>query len=222
MRHRPPAKEDIMAAHSHSHSYPRRPVPLGFTPELVPEGTHICYLYSDEEERKRFMSKYIHSGIDGHESVIYAFDGETEVLESAVEELGVAPSRVPKDQLTLTVATDLYCPTGEFDPDAMLDQLREMYANLPHGCHGIRCTGEMTWALRDIPGVERLIEYEGRINDVLKDYPMTTLCQYDTRKFSGATIFELLNVHPMMIVHGQIMRNPFYVPPDADANNKRR
>jgi hypothetical protein len=27
-------------------------------------------------------------------------------------------------------------------------------------------------------------------------------------------VFELLNVHPIMIVHGQIMRNPFYVPPD--------
>jgi hypothetical protein len=209
-----------MAAHSHPH--PRRPVPLGFTPELFPEGTHICYLYSDEEERKRFMSKYIHSGIDDHESVIYVFDSEIDVLESAVEELGVEPSLVPKDQLTLAPAMDMYCPTGEFVPETMLDQLREMYENLPPGCHGIRCAGEMTWALRDIPGVERLVEYEGRINDVLKDYPITTVCQYDTRKFSGATIFELLNVHPLMIVHGQIMRNPFYLPPAADADNKRQ
>jgi hypothetical protein len=207
------AKEDTMATHSHSHAHPRRPVPLGFTPELFPEGTHICYLYSDEEERKRFMSDYIRSGIAAQDSVIYVPDSGAEMLESTIEEMGIAPSRVPKDQLTLATAMDIYCPSGEFVPEAMLDQLREMYANLPHGCRGARCSGEMSWALRDVPGVERLVEYEGRINDVLKDYPITTLCQYDTRKFSGATIFELLNVHPIMIVHGQIMRNPFYVPP---------
>jgi hypothetical protein len=31
--------------------------------------------------------------------------------------------------------------------------------------------------------------------------------------YSGGMIYELLNVHPVMIVHGQIMRNPFYVAP---------
>lgn len=203
-----------MTTHPDSCAHPRRPVPLGFTPELFPEGTHICYLYSDEDERKRFMSDYIRSGIAAHDSVLYVPDSGTETLESTMAEMGIAPARVPKGQLTLATAMDIYCPSGEFVPEAMLDQLRDLYANLSHGCRGVRCAGEMTWALRDVPGVERLVEYEGRINDVLKDYPMTTLCQYDTRKFSGAMVFELLNVHPIMIVHGQIMRNPFYVPPD--------
>ena len=31
----------------------RRHVCLGFTDERYPEGTHICYLYSDDEERRR-------------------------------------------------------------------------------------------------------------------------------------------------------------------------
>jgi hypothetical protein len=197
---------------------------LGFTHELFPEGTHICYLYSDEDERKRFMSSYVRSGIDDHESVTYLPDRGPDMLERAIAELGIAPSRVPKDQLTLAAAMDIYCPDGEFVPDTMLDQLRKMYSNLPHGCRGARVAGEMSWALRDVPGVERLVEYEGRVNDLLKVYPITTLCQYDTRKFSGATIFELLNVHPLMIVHGQIMHNPFYVPPiePSEADNKRR
>jgi hypothetical protein len=210
--------------HSHSHSHPRRPVPLGFTPELFPEGTHICYLYSDEDERKRFMSSYVRSGIDDHEFVTYLPDSEADMVERAIAALGIAPSQVPKDQLSLAAAMDVYCPGGEFVPDTMLDRLRKMYADLPPAFRGARVAGEMSWALRDVPGVERLVEYEGRINELLKRYPITTLCQYDTREFSGATIFELLNVHPIMIVHGQIMRNPFYVPSGAppDVNDKRR
>jgi hypothetical protein len=158
------------------------------------------------------MSEYVNCGIDDHEAVTYLADTGPELLDRAIEELGIAPSRVPREQLSIATSLDTYCPDGKFVPDRMLSNLRDTYLNQPHGCHGARLTAEMTWALRGLPGTELLIEYEGRVNDMLKTYPLTTLCQYDTRKFNGAIIFELLNVHPIMIVHGQIMRNPFYVP----------
>jgi hypothetical protein len=199
-----------MSTHVHT---PLRQIPLGFTPELYPEGTHICYLYSDEEERKRFMSMYVSSGIDEREAVTYFADTGCEMLDHAIEGLGIAPPSRQQHQLTVATAMETYCPGGRFEPEKMLNHIRDMYASVPADCAGARWGSEMTWALRDIPGVERLIEYEARINEVLKTHPMTTLCQYDTRKFSGGTIYELLNVHPIMIVHGQIMRNPFYVKP---------
>jgi hypothetical protein len=95
-----------------------------------------------------------------------------------------------------------------FLPGRFFDQIRRVAGGNNFAQHSVtRRFGTF------IPGVERLIEYEARINKVLKTHPMTTLCQYDTRKFSGGMIYELLNVHPVMIVHGQIMRNPFYVAP---------
>lgn len=195
---------------NHTHN---RQVPLGFTPELYPEGTHICYLYSDDVERKRFMSAYVSSGIDEREAVTYLADAAPDALEQAFEAFGITmPSQ--QDQLTIAPAVETYCPGGRFVPQTMLDHLRDIYTHNPAGYAGARLAAEMTWALHDIPGADRLVEYEARINDLLKTYPLTVICQYDTRKFDGATIFELLNVHPIMIVHGQIMRNPFYVPSD--------
>ena len=207
-----------MSNHLHT---PLRQIPLGFTAELFPEGTHICYLYSDEEERKRFMAAYVSSGIGEHESVTYLADTGSDMLERAVEGLGMVTPARQQDQLTIAPALETYCPCGQFDPEKMLEHIRDIYASLPAGYAGARGAAEMTWALHDIPGIERLVEYEGRINEVLKTHPMTTLCQYDTRQFNGAMIFELLNVHPIMIVHGQIMRNPFYVPttPGPGAKN---
>jgi hypothetical protein len=200
---------------------PRRQIPLGFTAELFPEGTHICYLYSDEEERRRFMSAYVSSGIGEHESVTYVVDTGLDTLDHAIEELGIATPPQQQDQFTVAPAMDVYCPCGRFVPEYVLNHIRELCANVPAELAGARATAEMTWALNDIPGVERLIEYEAKINDVLKTHPLTTLCQYDTRKFSGGMIFELLNVHPVMIVHGQIMRNPFYLPPEQYFREKR-
>jgi hypothetical protein len=203
-----------------------RQVSLGFTPDLYPEGTHICYLYDDEEEHKRFMSAFVSSGIEDREGVTYLADAAPDMLGRAIEELGIAsPSRAPHDQFTVATAMETYCPGGRFDPDSMLDRLRDMYAfDCAAGYAGGRVTGEMSWALHDIPGSDRLIEYEGRINAMLKTNPLTVICQYDTRKFDGATIFDVLSVHPIMIVHGQIMRNPFYVLPDgrSGANSSTR
>lgn len=193
-----------------------RQVSLGFTPELYPEGTHICYLFNDDEEHKRFLSAYTSSGIDSREGVTYIADVEPDMLQETMARLGVAmPSQEQQDQFTAKTAVATYCPDGHFVPDDMLGRLRDAYeTKCAAGYAGARLTGEMTWALRNIPGSDRLVEYEGRINELLLTYPLTTLCQYDTRRFGGATIFEILSVHPMMIVNGQIMRNPFYIPSD--------
>jgi hypothetical protein len=71
----------------------------------------------------------------------------------------------------------------------------------------------MSWALRGIPGSERLIEYEALVNDVLVTHPVTAICQYDATRFDGASIFDVLKVHPMMVVHGLVVKNPYYVKP---------
>ena len=202
---------------------PRRQISLGFTPEQCPEGTHICYLYSDEDERKRFMAAFVSSGIKQGEAVVYLADAAPEMLEMATAELCTEASPAP-GQFTAATSVETYCPNGQFVPRTMLDTLHQMYTSGMAKYSGVRGTGEMTWALRDIPGSERLIEYEAGINKLLMTDHLTVLCQYDTRRFSGATIFELLNVHPVMIVNGQIMRNPFYVAPlpgDAATNDQR-
>ena len=94
----------------------------------------------------------------------------------------------------------------------MLNTLKEFHEKaIAEGCSGSRATGEMTWALKDIPGSDRLIEYEAKINDIVAEYPFTAMCQFDATQFDGGLIFDCLKVHPYVIAHGQIVRNPFYI-----------
>jgi hypothetical protein len=177
---------------------PQRQISLGFTTEQYPEGKHICYLYSNEDECKRFMEAYVSSGIKQGDAVVYLVDATPEMPELATA--GLCPEAAP-------------CPNGRFVPQVMLGTLHELYTSRAAECEGARVTGEMGWALHNIPGSERLIEYEGGINKLLLTDHFTELCQYGLRRFNGAMISELPNVHPVMIVNGQIMRNPFHVAP---------
>lgn len=72
----------------------------------------------------------------------------------------------------------------------------------------------MSWALQeDRTSRAGLIEYEARLNQLIEEFPITACCQYDARRFDGATIMDILSVRPMMIVRGQIVKNPYFIEP---------
>lgn len=193
-------------------------VSLGFTPDLFPAGIHMCYIYNDDQRRQEVMSKFIDSGLQAGERVGYFTDTlSPRELRTHLADMGVhLPPETDRERLSISAALDTYCPDGIFIPERMLKGLESLYTeSLGKGYPGVRVTGEMSWALKEIPGRERLIEYEARVNTILLEYPVTAICQYDARRFDGATLFDVLNVHPMMIVAGQVVHNPYYTPPET-------
>jgi len=188
-------------------------VDLGFTKLASPGGLHICLIYNDEEERKEIVQNFTQSGLDSFEKVAY-FADQPEPLD-ATEWLKQYDVRISDDlnpeQLLLATATDTYTPDGTFNPDEMLSKLVGIYHSAKDGgFHGCRGSGEMSWVLKEMPGAERLLEYESRINNVIIDHPLIVMCQYDATRFNGATILGVLKVHPYIIVKGMVVRNPYY------------
>jgi len=57
------------------------------------------------------------------------------------------------------------------------------------------------------------MEYESKVSLLVKEYPINAVCQYDARAFDGSTILEVLKVHPLMIVRGKIIHNPYFEEP---------
>jgi hypothetical protein len=189
-------------------------VQMGFTAETFPPGIHMCYIYNDEVQRKKVISQFLESGLLSGEKASYFMD----VI--SVDEMGEFMSSLGLDRLlreherrfSVATAKDTYYPSGTFVPDEMLDRLGVFYTqSIQEGYTGARVSGEMSWAAKDVSGCSRLIEYEARVNDVLLTYPVNAICQYNARLFDGALLFDVLSVHPMMIVHGQIVKNPYYI-----------
>jgi hypothetical protein len=72
----------------------------------------------------------------------------------------------------------------------------------------------MEWALENRVGVERLLEYEARVNYVWPRFKHAAVCTYDLAKFSGDVIIDIMRTHPLVIIGGILQENPFYVQPD--------
>ncbi len=190
-----------------------RHICLGFTEERYPEGTHICYLYNSDEERRRILPLFARHALLENEAFGYLADVPTRAhLPEAIAQLDLAAAFLhAPGQVELSTSMEGYYPDGSFDPDTLLASLRAKYAQArAAGLQGARLAGEMDWALRGVPGSDRIIECESRINELVKETPITVMCQYDLGKFDGAMMFDVMNVHPVMIVGGHILRNPFY------------
>jgi hypothetical protein len=82
------------------------------------------------------------------------------------------------------------------------------------GSPGIRLLAHMEWALLDKPGVDDLLEYETRLNDVFPKYDHPGICTYDLSKFSASGAMDIMRTHPVVIIGGVLQENPFFVPPD--------
>jgi hypothetical protein len=78
----------------------------------------------------------------------------------------------------------------------------------------VRAAGEMTWALRQMPGVEELIGYEAKLNKFLPKYPQVIVCLYELGRFTGEVLVEVLKTHPKVLLGGMLLDNPYYLEPD--------
>ncbi|MBN2737636.1 MAG: MEDS domain-containing protein [Spirochaetales bacterium] len=193
-----------------------RNISLGFTEESFPEGHHIVFIYNDDWERKRTMAKFLQRGLSDNEKVLYLVDDiSPDEMKLELLELGVDVDEKQKD-FDITRGHYALCPGNYFSGDYMLSLVGNYYDDaISEGFSGARGAGEMSWALVEGRAtIPDLLRYEAELNKILLDHPLTTVCQYDARRFDGAVIMDMLSVHPMMIVRGQLVKNPSYVPPE--------
>lgn len=188
---------------------------LGFTDdEDFPESAHICLVFDNEEERRKIVSRYLSAGLKRGEQVRYMTDTATpDEVRSWLAQMGVVlPEERENGPFLILEAEKFYTPAGRFEPKGSISRmLPRLDASKQAGYSGSRVTGEMSWALRGMPGAEQLLEYEAMLTAVSHPFPHMGMCQYDARRFDGATLFRVLQVHPYMVAHGQIVRNPFFL-----------
>ena len=190
---------------------------LGFTTEIIPECHHLCLIYDNEEQRRKIVSEYLAAGVRQGDLVRYFADTTSSAeIRAWLSEIGIELQKVEEaGHFGIVKAENAYCPSGQFVPREVVENAVSRYAAArKSGYHGSRVCGEMTWTLRGIAGSERLLEYETRLNMITETFPRIGMCQYDARRFDGATLFKILQVHPFMVAQGQIVRNPFYIKPE--------
>jgi PAS domain S-box-containing protein len=179
-------------------------------------GDHLCVLYETEEEHRALLTPFLRRGLERGEKVLYIVDARTaETVLGYLRDDGLeVEPYLSSGQLSVLTADNVYMREGAFDPDGMISLLRsETEQALAEGYSALRVTGEMSWALRGLPGSERLIEYEAKLNEFFPGSKCLAVCQYDRRSFDPAVLLDILSTHPIAIVGTEVYDNFYYTPP---------
>lgn len=178
-------------------------------------GDHVCCLYSTDEEHKNLITPFLKGGLEKNEKVLYIVDNNTaDIITGYLRDAGVDVDQyLETGQLTLITFRDSYMKEGIFEPELMIEALKyETEKAIEDGYDALRATGEMSWVLRDLPGSERLIEYETNLNDYFTENKILAICQYDTRLFSPEFLLDVLISHPIAMVGMEVYENFYYIP----------
>ncbi len=185
--------------------------------QLLDVHDHLCLIYETQEEQFSAVIPFIHIGLERGEKCIYIVDENTaEAVLHTMENYGIdVGSATASGQLIIANKKTAYLLHGFFDPDLMIQFLKEnTELALKEGYTALRATGEMTWMLGGEPGVERLMEYEAKLNYFFPEYKALAICQYNVNKFHPEILKEVIETHPKVVVGGWVCKNFYYVPPD--------
>lgn len=102
---------------------------------------------------------------------------------------------------------------GKFDVDEMITLLAEAVQKaLADGYTGLWATGDMTWEFGSEKNLEKLREYERRLEQLMKETPaLSGICQYHRDTLPPDAIQTALEMHPALYVNATLSRlNPDY------------
>lgn len=184
-----------------------RSVTLGIPGLELSAGDHVCVFYRGSE-RDEILVPFLEEGLRAGDKCICVVD--------TTRPDALLAGCAKRDQLEIFSSDSTYLAGGEFRPSRMIEFWEESVRSaLGHeGYSFVRVVGEMTWGLRQAPGVEQLVGYESQLNRYLPRYPQVILCLYDIERFSGELLLDMLATHPKVLLGGLVLDNPYYLEPD--------
>ena len=89
-----------------------------------------------------------------------------------------------------------------------------MQSALQDGYPFVRLGAEAAWWMPQVPGMPEFIRYETELNRYAARHAQSILCLYDLTRYGAGVIVDLLRVHPIILLSGLVLENPYYLPPD--------
>jgi len=162
-------------------------------------GDHVCCTFENDDRRLEATMRIVRRGIDSGHKIVYLTESIMPVaLAATLETAHAAVARaLTTGQLRVSAAAEAFLNQGVFDADAVLATWRAGVAQArEEGYQGLGVVADMLWAVRKVPGIDRLAWYEAQLNRICAAGFLTTVCLYDRRVFTTADLRGISNAHP--------------------------
>jgi len=191
--------------------------PMPFAGSHLCEGRHVCAFFNSDDEEYRVLLPFIKDGFEcGDKAVHVVSPNQRHDHLQRLAAAGIdATAAEQSGQLELRTDTDTYLRDGQFDQDRMLEVFEELASAGAKGSFPVsRIVCHMDWAAEGRAHVDKLVEFESRVNEVWRRHDDAVICVYDLAKFGGDTVVDIMRTHPLIIIGGVLQQNPFFVPPE--------
>ena len=118
-----------------------------------------------------------------------------------------------KGSLLLSSDRNYLVDDGSFDLERMIQSLHNSLAKaLNDGYEGLWATGDMTWELGPDKDFSKLLDYEWRLEEFLRENPrMGGICQYHVDSMPSKAVRQGVQSHPGIFINQALsMLNPVY------------
>ena len=185
--------------------------------ETLDESMHICTFFRSSAEKYRVLMPFIREGMEQGDRAFHIVNPSLRSEHTQrIAEAGIDTARAEVDgQLEIIGWDEAYLRDGSFNHSAMLSLLPVLLNNgRIRGFPVTRFIADVAWVLNTPGAVDRLLEYECRVNLALPKAADIVICSYDLDKVDAAMVIAALRTHPIVLIGGIVQRNPFYVPPE--------
>lgn len=190
--------------------------PVSLCGEALSHATHVCAFFDSSQQEYACIAPFFAEGLAQGEQVISIRDADACAGHlQALRELIPAPldGAIARNQLRVLAAEESYLGDGPFESDRMFNMVDGMLRDSRAGFARVRTCGDMSWALEHLSGMDELMTYEARVNELTLEHDCTMMCVYDIDRFSGQDVIDVLATHPVVIMGDRLYENPYYVQP---------
>jgi hypothetical protein len=177
--------------------------------------SHVALIYETLEDQMAAVLPFVEVGLVLGEQCYYvATEHKPKTVIEQMNSFGIDTELYQASgALVVVEAKDTYQQGGEFDPEKMIGLIESLTQSaLAAGYSGFRGTGEGRWALSDHNAMQRLIEYEVKLDQAMRRLPARALCQYNLNLFPTDIIHGAFATHPKLIYKRRLRNNVFHVP----------
>src|ERR1700692_3341288 len=185
--------------------------------ENLDEGMHICTFFHTSAERYRVLMPFIREGMEQGDRALHIVNPSLRSEHAQrIAEAGIDTARAEVEgQLEIIGWDEAYRRGGSFNHNAMLSLLPVLLnAGRTRGFPITRFIADVAWVLNNPGAVDRMLDYECRVNLALPKAGDIVICSYDLDTVEASMVVTAMRTHPIVLIGGMVQSNPFYVPPE--------
>lgn len=197
---------------------------IGLAGSILGAQRHVCAFFHNRDQEYAVLTPFVKEGLDRGEKAIHIIDpARRDDHARRLQSAGIdTTAALRSGQFEIYDWSEAHLHDGHFDQHRMLRLAEEAADRARQTYPSSRFVTHMEWALEDCPGVEDLLEYEARANRFWIRHDDPVICTYDLKRFRGDTIVNLMRTHPVILVGGIFLENPFFAQPEESLREQRQ